>query len=406
MKTTRAGSGREYKELKDLLSQDEYDTAKGSVLNAHFTSKEVITGIYAALQRFGVRGNNKILEPAVGTGNFFGFMPKEISENARLYGVELDEITGKIATKLYPNANIQIKGFEQTTFSDNQFDIMVSNVPFGNYSVYDSAYARYSFQIHDYFIAKGIDKIKPGGIMAVITSKGTMDKQSASVRKYIADRAELIGAIRLPNTAFKQTAGTEVTSDILFFRKRDEKINATPENTEWLTVGKNEQGLELNSYYISHPEMICGDLAEEAVERQDRLAVRNVEVEGDLLRCGQRMDHIGDGTEPAESVKAVHRLRRIGHTDRHAVAASDAETVQGKCGAVDAGKKLRIARALSEKFIRRVVRVLPCGQRDLLIERGAGIVDAARHIAVKVEPRGFGGERHGKSSSIFLGGNL
>lgn len=254
---------REYKELKDLLSQDEYDTAKGSVLNAHFTSKEVITGIYAALQRFGVRGNNKILEPAVGTGNFFGFMPKEISENARLYGVELDEITGKIATKLYPNANIQIKGFEQTTFSDNQFDIMVSNVPFGNYSVYDSAYARYSFQIHDYFIAKGIDKIKPGGIMAVITSKGTMDKQSASVRKYIADRAELIGAIRLPNTAFKQTAGTEVTSDILFFRKCDEKINATPENTEWLTVGKNEQGLELNSYYISHPEMICGELAEE-----------------------------------------------------------------------------------------------------------------------------------------------
>lgn len=179
---------REYKELKDLLSQDEYDTAKGSVLNAQFYLERGYHGIYAALQRFGVRGNNKILEPAVGTGNFFGFMPKEISENARLYGVELDEITGKIATKLYPNANIQIKGFEQTTFSDNQFDIMVSNVPFGNYSVYDSAYARYSFQIHDYFIAKGIDKIKPGGIMAVITFKGTMDKQSASVRKYIADR--------------------------------------------------------------------------------------------------------------------------------------------------------------------------------------------------------------------------
>ncbi len=253
----------EYKELKNLLLQNEYETAKGSVLNAHFTAKEVIGGIYKALHKMGVRGNNKILEPALGTGNFFGFMPQEISENAKLYGVELDEITGKIATKLYPQANIQIKGFEQTTFPDNQFDLMISNVPFGNYSVYDSEYSRQNFQIHDYFIAKGIDKIKPNGLMAVITSKGTLDKLTPTVRKYIADRAELVGAIRLPNNAFKQTAETEVTSDILFFRKREEKIDATTENTEWLSIGKDEQGFELNNYYIKHPEMVCGTLAEE-----------------------------------------------------------------------------------------------------------------------------------------------
>ncbi len=253
----------EYKELKELLTQDEYDTAKGSVLNAHFTAKEVIGGIYKALYRMGVRGNNKILEPALGTGNFFGFMPEEISENARLYGVELDGVTGRIASKLYPQAHIQIKGFEQTTFPDNHFDLMVSNVPFGNYSVYDSEYSRQNFQIHDYFIAKGIDKIKPNGLMAVITSKGTLDKLTPTVRRYIAERAELVGAIRLPNDAFKQTAGTEVTSDILFFRKREEKIEATTENTEWLSIGKNEQGFELNNYYIQHPEMVCGTLAEE-----------------------------------------------------------------------------------------------------------------------------------------------
>ncbi len=250
----------EYKELKSLLSDAEYETAKGSVLNAHFTSKEVICGIYKALQRMGVKGNNKILEPALGTGNFFGFMPKEIAENAKLYGVELDEITGKIATKLYPQASIQIKGFEQTTFPNDKFDLMVSNVPFGNYSVYDTEYSKHSFQIHDYFIAKGIDKLKPNGLMAVITSKGTLDKLSPTVRKYIADRAELVGAIRLPNNAFKQTAGTEVTSDILFFQKREEKIVANTEDTEWLSIGTDENGYELNKYYITHPKMVCGTL--------------------------------------------------------------------------------------------------------------------------------------------------
>ena len=253
----------EYKELKDVLSVEEYAAAKGSVLNAHYTSKTVIDGIYKALTRFGVKGNNRILEPAMGTGNFFGFMPQEIASGTKLYGVELDRVTGKIATKLYPQAKIQIKGFEETAFQDNSFDIMVTNVPFGGYTVFDPDYNKYNFYIHDYFIAKGIDKIKPNGLMAVITSKGTMDKQNPSIRKYIADRAELVGAVRLPNTAFKQTANTEVVTDILFFRKREERINATIENTEWLSTGKTEEGYEINNYYIAHPEMIFGTLAKE-----------------------------------------------------------------------------------------------------------------------------------------------
>ena len=253
----------EYKELKDVLDDEEYAAAKGSVLNAHYTSKTVIDGIYNALKLFGVKGNNRILEPATGTGNFFGFMPKEIADGAKLYGVELDKITGKIATKLYPQAKIQIKGFEETAFQDNSFDLMVTNVPFGGYTVFDPDYNKYNFYIHDYFIAKGIDKIKPNGLMAVITSKGTMDKQNPSIRKYIADRAELVGAIRLPNTAFKQTANTEVVTDILFFRKREEKINATIENTEWFATGKTEEGYEINNYYIAHPEMVLGTLAKE-----------------------------------------------------------------------------------------------------------------------------------------------
>ena len=253
----------EYKELKDVLDDEEYAAAKGSVLNAHYTSKTVIDGIYNALKLFGVKGNNRILEPATGTGNFFGFMPKEIADGAKLYGVELDKITGKIATKLYPKVKIQIKGFEETAFADNSFDLMVTNVPFGGYTVFDPDYNKYNFYIHDYFLAKGIDKVKPNGLMAVITSKGTMDKQNPSIRKYIADRAELVGAIRLPNTAFKQTANTEVVTDILFFRKREERINAGVENTEWLATGKTEEGYEINNYYISHPEMVLGTLAKE-----------------------------------------------------------------------------------------------------------------------------------------------
>lgn len=254
---------KEYVELKNLLSIEDYDRAKGSVLNAHYTSSEVITGIYSALERFGVRGNNKILEPAMGTGNFFGFMPNKIAENAKLYGVELDNITGRIAQKLYPQVNVQIKGFEQTTFENDSFDAIVSNVPFGAYSVYDKEYSKHNLYIHDYFIAKGIDKLKPNGIMAVITSKGTLDKLNPTVRKHLAQRAQLLGAIRLPSTAFKKTANTEVTTDILFFQKRAEKINVDTQNAEWLATGTTAEGYEINNYYINHPEMMLGTLAME-----------------------------------------------------------------------------------------------------------------------------------------------
>ena len=253
---------KEYEELKSLLTTSEYETAKGSVLNAHYTSREVIGGIYAALERFGVKGNNRILEPALGTGNFFGYMPQEIATGAKLYGVELDTVTGMIASKLYPQANVQIKGFEETSFPDDYFDLVVSNVPFGGYGVYDSEYLRQKFLIHDYFIAKSLDKVKPNGIVAVVTSKGTLDKLNPTARKYMAERAELLGAIRLPNTAFKQTANTEAVTDILFFQKREEKISDTS-GIEWLGTGKTEDGFEVNNYFIVHPEMVLGTFAKE-----------------------------------------------------------------------------------------------------------------------------------------------
>ena len=253
---------KEYAELKNLLSTEDYEQARSSTLNAYYTAKDVIGGIYTALERFGVKGNNPILEPAMGTGNFFGYMPKEIAEGSRLYGVELDNITGRIAAKLYPQANVQIKGFEDTSFPNDKFDVVVGNVPFGGYGIADSDYNRYNFKVHDYFLAKSVDKVRPGGIVAIITSKGTMDKLNPSARKYVVERAELLGAIRLPNNAFKQTAGTEAVADILFFRKREEKITDLSRE-EWLGTGKTAEGYEINNYFISHPEMILGTLAEE-----------------------------------------------------------------------------------------------------------------------------------------------
>lgn len=251
---------KEYEKLKSLLSVEEYELAKGSVLNAHYTPKEVIDGIYQALEKMGVQGNNRILEPAMGTGNFFANIPKDISKGSKLYGVELDGLTGKIAQKLYSQANIQIKGFEDTTFPNNKFDIVVSNVPFGGYSIFDIDYNKYNFRVHDYFIAKSIDKTRAGGIVALVTSKGTMDKLNSNARKYIADRAELLGAIRLPNTTFKKTAGTEAVADVLFLRKREAKIDTNSENTEWLDVDKTGEGYEINQYFINHPEMVLGTL--------------------------------------------------------------------------------------------------------------------------------------------------
>ena len=242
----------EYQELKLLLTAEEYEQARSSTLNAHYTSPAIIQSIYGALGKMGFRKGN-VLEPAMGIGNFFGMLP-ETMQDSHLYGVELDSITGRIAKQLYPNADIQIKGFEKTDYPNDFFDVAVGNVPFGQYKVSDKAYDKKNFLIHDYFFAKTLDKVRPGGVIAFVTSKGTMDKKNPEVRKYLAQRAELLGAVRLPNTAFKENAGTEVTSDILFFKKRDRMIDVEP---DWVHVTE-KNGIPMNQYFADHPEMIVG----------------------------------------------------------------------------------------------------------------------------------------------------
>lgn len=245
----------EYQELKKLLSPEEYRMARESTLNAHYTSPAIIRSMYKVIERMGFKKGN-ILEPSMGIGNFFGMMPESMKES-RLYGVELDSITGRIARLLYPKADIQIKGFEKTDYPNDFFDIAIGNVPFGQYKVLDHAYEKNNFLIHDYFFAKTLDKVRPGGVVAFITSKGTMDKASPEVRRYLAQRANLLGAVRLPNTAFKANAGTEVTSDILFFQKRDRMVVREP---EWVYLEENDAGIKMNSYFVNHPEQIVGKM--------------------------------------------------------------------------------------------------------------------------------------------------
>ncbi len=213
-----AGWTREYAELKELLSDEEYSAARATVNNAFYTSPEIAMCINSALVQFGFKGGN-VLEPSMGIGNFFGSMPAPMQQS-KLYGVELDSISGRIAKQLYQNANISITGFENTTYPDNFFDVVMGNVPFGDYKIFDPKYNKYNFRIHDYFLAKALDQARPGGMVAVITTKGTLDKSNPTIRKYLAERAELVGAIRLPNTAFKDNAGTEVTADTFFTEKR------------------------------------------------------------------------------------------------------------------------------------------------------------------------------------------
>ena len=243
---------KEYQQLKSLLTDEEYAAARGSTLNAHYTSPVVIRAMYEALGSMGFRDGN-VLEPACGVGNFFGMLPESMSQS-RLYGVELDSITGRMARQLYPDARIEITGFEKTNRKDF-FDVAVGNVPFGNYKVADRAFDKYGFLIHDYFLAKTLEQVRPGGVIAFITSKGTMDKASPDVRRYIAQRAELLGAIRLPNNAFKANAGTEVTSDILFLQKREHPIDIEP---DWIHLGQTADGIPINSYFVDHPDMMLG----------------------------------------------------------------------------------------------------------------------------------------------------
>ena len=257
----KEGWEKEYDEISELLTEEEMQLASASTLTSYYTDQKVIEFIDQALYQFGFRSGN-ILDPALGTGNFFSALPESMSQS-RLYGVELEPIAGGIARKLYPQADILIKGYEDTEFSDSFFDVVVGNVPFHNIKVSDRRYDRYNFKIHDYFLAKSLDKVRSGGILAVITTKFTMDKENQSVRKYIAQRAELIGAIRLPENAFKQVAGTEVTTDILFLKKREQEIIPDERNTPWLSVEKDENGIPYNSYFIDHPEMVLGTMAQE-----------------------------------------------------------------------------------------------------------------------------------------------
>ena len=244
-----------YGELKDLLTDAEYAAARESTLTAFFTPPVVIRGIYAALGQMGFTQGN-ILEPSCGIGNFFGMLPENMS-GSKLYGVELDDLSGRIARQLYQKSSIAVQGYEKTAFPDNFFDVAIGNVPFGQFHVPDKRYDRLNFPIHEYFIAKALDQVRPGGVIAVVTSSYTMDKRTASARKYIAQRAELLGAIRLPNNAFKAAAGTEVVSDILFLQKRERMVDIEP---EWVHLATNEDGIQMNSYFIDHPDMVLGEM--------------------------------------------------------------------------------------------------------------------------------------------------
>ena len=288
----------EYTQLKGLLSEDEYAAARSSTLNAHYTSPTVIRAIYDAVERMGFQSGN-ILEPSMGVGNFFGMLP-DTMQDSRLYGVELDSITGRIAKKLYPQADITVAGFETTDRRDF-YDLAVGNVPFGQYKVNDKAYNKLGFSIHNYFFAKAIDQIRPGGVVAFVTSRYTMDSKDSTARKHMAERADLLGAIRLPNNAFKANAGTEVVSDIIFLQKRDRPIDHEP---DWVQLGKTEDGFAVNSYFVEHPEMILGKLTAESTQYgRENLTVAPLEGISLADQLAEAVQHI-EGQYTAAEVDA------------------------------------------------------------------------------------------------------
>ena len=289
----KAGWAKEYAELKGLLSEDEYAAARSSVLNAHYTSPVVIRSIYDAVEQMGFRSGN-ILEPSMGVGNFFGLLPDSMADS-RLYGVELDSITGRIAKKLYPQADITVAGFETTDRRDF-YDLAVGNVPFGQYKVNDKAYNKLGFSIHNYFFAKAIDQVRPGGVVAFVTSRYTMDSKDSTARKHMAERADLLGAIRLPNNAFRANAGTDVVSDIIFLQKRDRPADIEP---AWVQLGKTEDGFAINQYFVDHPEMVLGELTTESTQYgREELTVAPIEGTSLADQLAEAVQHIeGQYTE-------------------------------------------------------------------------------------------------------------
>ena len=289
---------KEYAELKGLLSEDEYAAARSSTLNAHYTSPVVIRSIYEAVEKMGFRSGN-ILEPSMGVGNFFGMLPDTMADS-RLYGVELDSITGRIAKMLYPQADITVAGFETTDRRDF-YDLAVGNVPFGQYKVNDKAYNKLGFSIHNYFFAKAIDQVRPGGVVAFVTSRYTMDSKDSTARKHIAERADLLGAIRLPNNAFRANAGTDVVSDIIFLQKRDRPADIEP---AWVQLGKTEDGFAINQYFVDHPEMILGELTTESTQYgREELTVAPIEGANLADQLTEAVQHI-EGQYTAAEVDA------------------------------------------------------------------------------------------------------
>lgn len=312
---------KEYAELKELLSVREYSDAQSSTLSSFYTSPTVIKGIYTALSNMGFTAGN-ILEPSCGVGNFFGLLPEEMSDS-KLYGVELDSISGRIAKQLYPHADIQNVGYENSELPDNFFDVVIGNIPFGSYKVSDKRYNNLNYNIHDYFIAKSLDKVRAGGVIAVVTSSGTMDKQNPSVRRYIAQRAELLGAIRLPNNTFKENANTEVTADILFLQKRDRMIEIEP---EWIFTGTDENGFTLNQYFIDNPNMVLGTITEgnklygrgitctpiEGADLSEQLAEAVKNIGGSIPEI--TLDDISDGTSEQTTIPADPTVKNYSYT--------------------------------------------------------------------------------------------
>ena len=292
------GWAKECAELKGLLSEDEYAAARSSTLNAHYTSPTVIRSIYDAVERMGFRSGN-ILEPSMGVGNFFGMLPDSMADS-RLYGVELDSITGRIAKKLYPQADITVAGFETTDCRDF-YDLAVGNVPFGNYKANDKAYNKLGFSIHNYFFAKAIDQVRPGGVVAFVTSRYTMDSKDSTARKHMAERADLLGAIRLPNNAFRANAGTDVVSDIIFLQKRDRPADIEP---AWVQLGKTEDGFAINQYFVDHPEMVLGELTTESTQYgREELTVAPIEGANLADQLAEAVQHI-EGQYTAAEVDA------------------------------------------------------------------------------------------------------
>ena len=289
---------KEHAELKGLLSEDEYAAARSSTLNAHYTSPVVIRSIYDAVEKMGFQSGN-ILEPSMGVGNFFGMLPDSM-QNSRLYGVELDSITGRIAKKLYPQADITVAGFETTDRRDF-YDLAVGNVPFGQYKVNDKAYNKLGFSIHNYFFAKAIDQVRPGGVVAFVTSRYTMDSKDSTARKHMAERADLLGAIRLPNNAFRANAGTDVVSDIIFLQKRDRPIDHEP---DWVQLGKTEDGFAINQYFVDHPEMVLGEMTTESTQYgREELTVAPLEGTNLADQLAEAVKHI-EGQYTAAEVDA------------------------------------------------------------------------------------------------------